>query len=68
MYALDVWSCSAFHAIAHLAAALCSDFWHRWKRSSFKPCAKAYLVAMMTVWWLIAGAKDGQDESSLEVA
>lgn len=30
-----------------LAAELCSDFWHRWKRSSFRVCAKAYLVAMV---------------------
>ena len=28
------------------AAALCSDVWHRWNLSSFKPCAKTYLVAI----------------------
>jgi hypothetical protein len=31
------------------AAALCSDVWQRWKRNSFKPVAKAYLVAISTV-------------------
>lgn len=33
--------------VIHLAAALCSEVWQRWKRSSLRPCANANLVAIL---------------------
>ena len=43
---------------AYLAAALCSDVWHRWKRSSFKPCLKTYLpdMAVLCCSWMMLHA------------
>jgi hypothetical protein len=33
--------------VTDLAAALCSEVWQRWKRSSFRPFANANLVAIL---------------------